>query len=128
MCAVEGNDNPRTMPRSPTNCGRGLPVYTSGMESVSLKEARGQLGKIHAAAAHGQPVEITRHGANPVVVVSKLMYDVMFTDHLRWQAEQFRKALDEGTIPEGTLVIRREDVERWRNATPAEWESGRLDA
>lgn len=98
------------------------------MESVPLREARSQLGKIHTAAAHGQPVEITRHGAAPVVVVSKAMYDVMFTDHLRWQAEQFRKALEAGTIPEGTLVIRREDIERWRNATPAEWETGRLNA
>lgn len=53
------------------------------MESVPLKDARTRLGKIHASAAHGQPVEITRHGSAPVVVVSKTMYDVMFTDHLR---------------------------------------------
>ncbi|MEU5992290.1 type II toxin-antitoxin system prevent-host-death family antitoxin [Spirillospora sp. NPDC047418] len=98
------------------------------MESVPLKDARGRLGKIHSAAAHGQPVEITRHGSAPVVVVSKTMYDVMFTDHLRWQAEQFRKALDEGAVPEGTLVIHRDDLDRWRDATPEEWAAGKLDA
>lgn len=98
------------------------------MESVPLKEARTQLGKIHAAASHGQPVQITRHGATPVVVVSQAMYDAMFADHLRWQAEQYRQALQEGAVPEGTLVIHREDLDRWRNATPEQWEAGRLDA
>ncbi|SFO31207.1 hypothetical protein SAMN04489713_10542 [Actinomadura madurae] len=56
------------------------------------------------------------------------MYDAMFTDHLRWQAEQYRKALEEGTIPEGTLVIHRDDLDRWRDATPEEWAAGTLDA
>lgn len=92
------------------------------MESVPLKDARTHLGKIHNAAAHGQPVQITRRGSAPVVVVSKAMYEVMFADHLRWQAERFRKAIEEGTVPEGTLVIHREDVERLRNATPEELE------
>jgi prevent-host-death family protein len=98
------------------------------MEIISLKEARTQLGKIHASASDGRPVQITRHGSAPVVVVSKTMYDVMFTDHLRWQAEQYRKALEEGTLPEGTLVLHRDDIERWRNATPEEWRAGALDA
>ncbi|MEU8310380.1 hypothetical protein AB0C84_43100 [Actinomadura sp. NPDC048955] len=48
-----------------------------------------------------------------------------FADRLRRQAEEFRKALDEGTLPEGTLVISREDLELWREATPEEWGTGK---
>ncbi|MEV0664832.1 hypothetical protein ACIBI3_32715 [Actinomadura luteofluorescens] len=48
-----------------------------------------------------------------------------FADRLRRQVEEFRKALDEGTVPEGTLVIRRDDLERWREATPEEWATGK---
>lgn len=49
-----------------------------------------------------------------------------FDDRLRRQAEQFRKALDEGALPEGTHVIHRDDLEVWRGATLEEWAVGRL--
>lgn len=44
------------------------------------------------------------------------------------QAEAFRRALEADDIPDGTLVIHRDDIERWRGASLEEWEAGRLNA
>ncbi|MFI0481806.1 hypothetical protein [Actinomadura sp. 9N215] len=55
------------------------------------------------------------------------MDDATFADRLRQQAEHVRKVLDEGTVPEGALVIHRDDLDRWRDATPEEWAAGRLE-
>ncbi|GAA1872581.1 hypothetical protein [Actinomadura bangladeshensis] len=55
------------------------------------------------------------------------MNDASFTDHLRSQAEEFHRALASGAAPDGTLVIRRDDLERWRDATFEEWAAGRLN-
>lgn len=46
------------------------------MDSFPLKDARTQLGKIHSAAVHGhRPIQITRNGSDPVVVISRADYD-----------------------------------------------------
>lgn len=78
----------------------------------------------------GDEHQVIRLGDQAAVVVPieeyRRLREIERRAQLAEQADEFRRALEDGNVPEGTLVIKREDLDRWRNASPEEWEAGRL--
>ena len=104
-------------------------MHTLLMKRIPLKEARASLVKICSAAVHGRvPIEITRNGSDGAVLISRQDYDELQRDHLRWKAHECREALASGEVPAGTVVVTRDNLDAWRNASDEEWAAGELNA
>lgn len=75
------------------------------METIPLKEARDQLGRIHSSVSHGhRHVRLTRHGSDAVVMLPQEDYE----EYLRLKqaeiAQQMAESLEHlrrGEIPPG---------------------------
>jgi prevent-host-death family protein len=89
------------------------------MEDVPLKEARQRLGKLHAEAAHGRHVRITRHAADAVVLMPEAdyqEYQALKREKIKAEAiEQIEFAapyVERGETPPGYVRLTREQIEQ----------------
>lgn len=85
------------------------------MESIPLKEARDQLGRIHSSVAHGhRHVRVTRHGSDAVVLVPQEDY----AEYLRLKQAEIARHMAEsldylrrGETPPGAEKVSKHELQ-----------------